>query len=81
MSNITHIQVVSQTDGYRRAGMGFTRAGVHIELSTLSEEQAKALQGDPRLTITPVTPDDTGDGAGTVADASANTKTKTTKRK
>lgn len=44
--------IKAQTEGYRRAGRGFSAAkATVIPLAELSEEQIKALKEDPRLVV------------------------------
>lgn len=38
-------------DGYRRAGFVHSRAGQHIPLEALSEEQVRLLKSDPHLVV------------------------------
>lgn len=43
-------------DGYRRAGLAFTKAGVEINRGDLSKDQLAAIEADPRLTVVEVEP-------------------------
>ena len=50
--------LVSTTHGKarRRAGLRFTSEGIRVDVSTLSEAQKTAIQGDPALTVKEVAP-------------------------
>lgn len=48
MSKIT---VKSLVDGFRRAGLGFTRDGVELDTADLSKEQLEAIKAEPMLAV------------------------------
>lgn len=39
---------------FRRAGLEFTRAGVELDIGTLSKEQLAAIEAEPNLRVEPV---------------------------
>ena len=43
--------IKSKHEPYRRAGFGFSRAGVGIALSALTDEQIEVIKADPHLVV------------------------------
>lgn len=56
---MTQILVKSTVDGFRRAGIGFTRQGVPLESTDLTQEQLRAILNEPNLVVGPVIDGDT----------------------
>lgn len=48
---MTRLFIRSKHDGYRRAGVAFTRDGVTLDRRALTDQQLAAIEADPRLTI------------------------------
>lgn len=46
--------VVAKTDGFRRAGIAWPKAGIGVALSALTKAQVKDLRAEPRLTVTDI---------------------------
>lgn len=56
--HIEGIWVRSVTPSFRRAGIGFNRAGFGIALTALTDEQLEAIENEPRLVVERVTFED-----------------------
>ncbi|MGO1072567.1 HI1506-related protein [Lysobacter sp. CA199] len=56
---MTQILVKSTVDGFRRAGIGFTRQGVPLESTDLTQDQLRAILNEPNLVVGPVIDGDT----------------------
>ena len=76
------IRVLSLTQSFHRAGFRFTREGVELRLSDLTEEQVEAIAAEPMLSVRrielPAEPDcrnatdESTDGAKDSANINAN---------
>ncbi|MBS0599541.1 MAG: hypothetical protein JSR92_19965 [Proteobacteria bacterium] len=48
--------VQSQRDGYRRAGIAFSRDGIEIDTADLKKDQLAAIESDSNLKVQPIAP-------------------------
>lgn len=52
------LSVVAARDGFRRAGLAWSREATVVKLSDLSEEQVSQIEGEDLLTVTEVEVDE-----------------------
>lgn len=52
--SVPGLWVVAKTDGFRRAGIAWPKAGLGVALSALTKAQVKELRAEPKLTVTDI---------------------------